>query len=217
MAKQRRARSRPRTSKPATSTPVRSKAPAPSSGPARTPITRPSYVQAVALYEQGLTALQAHDYSRAAELLGSVLTSFPEEKELHERVRLYLNICDRQAVPRESTPRTAEERIYAATLAVNAGNSDQARQLLRSVVEENPEDDHAHYMLAVVHALRGGLAEAVPHLLRAIDLNPENRLLARQDPDLEALRQHATVKSVLEAAGAGRADRRRPARTRQSR
>ena len=34
---------------------------------------------------------------RRQRLLESVLRQYPEEKELHERVRLYLNICQRQA------------------------------------------------------------------------------------------------------------------------
>lgn len=168
------------------------------------------------MYERGLAALQAHEYARAGDLLRSVLTNYPEEKELHERVRLYLNICDRQAAPRASTPQSAEERVYGATLAVNAGHYDQALQLLRDVAEEDPENDHALYMLAVVQVLRGKADDAVPHLLRAIELNPENRSLARQDPDLEALRQHPTVRTTLET-GARRTDRRRPARNRHSR
>src|SRR5439155_9449596 len=52
--------------------------------------TRPTYVEAVALYEKGLDALQRHDYNHALERLQSVLRLYPEEKELHERVRLYL-------------------------------------------------------------------------------------------------------------------------------
>src|SRR5438128_928981 len=57
--------------------------------------TRPTYVEAVAIYEKGIEALQRHDYNHALELLQSVLRQYPEEKELHERVRLYLNICER--------------------------------------------------------------------------------------------------------------------------
>src|SRR5262249_16200722 len=55
------------------------------------PQRRSTYFEAVALYERGLEALQRHDYSGAASLFESVLRQYPEEKELHERVRLYLN------------------------------------------------------------------------------------------------------------------------------
>src|SRR5512133_2461979 len=78
-----------------------------------------NHLAAVHIYEQGMEALQQRDYGRAAQLLESVISSYPDEKELHERVRLYLNVCRRQASPPDHTPRTPEERVYAATLAIN--------------------------------------------------------------------------------------------------
>jgi len=61
--------------------------------------------------------LQRHDYNGAADRLESVLRQYPDEKELHERVRLYLNVCRKQASANQATPRTIEERLYASTLA----------------------------------------------------------------------------------------------------
>src|SRR6476619_5810431 len=66
------------------------------------PPVRQTYIEAVAIYEKGIEALQRHDFNHALELLQSVLRQYPEEKELHERVRLYLNICERHATPREA-------------------------------------------------------------------------------------------------------------------
>src|SRR5437773_10475329 len=53
--------------------------------PSQTPQRRSTYFEAVALYEQGLEALQRHAYQEAASLLESVLGQYPEEKELRER------------------------------------------------------------------------------------------------------------------------------------
>jgi tetratricopeptide (TPR) repeat protein len=189
--------------------------PAPASPP--TPQRRSTYFEAVAIYEKGLEALQRHDYQGAAGLFESVLRQYPEEKELHERVRLYLNICQRQAKPREATPQTIEERLYAATLAINGGRYDEAITHLRLVRDEDPDNDHALYMLAVAHAQRDEIAEAVAHLERAIALNPENRALARTDPDLEPLREDETFRAALETPAAPRGDRRRPFRSRTAR
>ena len=180
------------------------------------PQRRSTYFEAVAVYERGLEALQRHAYAEAAGLLESVLRQYPEEKELHERVRLYLNICQRQATQREAAPQTIDERLYAATLAINGGQYDQAIAHLRLVRDEDPDNDHALYMLAVAHAQRQEPAEAVAHLERAIALNPENRALARTDPDLEPLREDDAFRATLEAP-IGRADRRRPIKTRPAR
>jgi tetratricopeptide (TPR) repeat protein len=182
------------------------------------PERRSTYFEAVAVYERGLQALQGHDYKAAIDLLNSVLTLFPEEKELHERVRLYLNICARQALRREATPQTREERLYASTLAINGGRYDEAISHLRLVRDEDPDNDHALYMLAVAHAQRGEHAEAVAHLERSIALNPENRALARRDPDLDPLAGDEAFQAILDAAtGTSSSDRRRAARPRSGR
>ena len=86
--------------------------PAPVQGPQR----RSTYFEAVALYERGLEALQRHAYQQATNLLESVLRQYPEEKELHERVRLYLNICQRQATQKETAPQTIDERSSCASV-----------------------------------------------------------------------------------------------------
>ena len=191
--------------------------PPPPPPPAPAPPRRSTYFEAVAVYERGLEALQRHAYQQAASLLESVLRQYPEEKELHERVRLYLNICRRQAAQRETAPQTIDERLYAATLAINGGQYDQAIAHLRLVRDEDPDNDHAIYMLAVAHAQRDEHAEAVAHLERAIALNPENRALARNDPDLEPLRDDDAFRAAVDAVPGFRSDRRRPAKTRSAR
>ena len=62
-------------------------------------------------------------------------------------------------------------------------------------------------MLAVAHAQRGEHAEAIAHLERAIALNPENRALARRDPDLEPLRDDDAFRAALETPPSPRSDR----------
>ncbi len=184
-----------------------------------TPQRRPTYDEAVALYERGLEALQRHAYQDAAHLLESVLRQYPEEKELHERVRLYLNICQRQLARQEPAPQTIEERLFAATLAINGGQYDQAIAHLRLVRDEDPDNDHALYMLAVAHAQRDEPAEAIAHLERAIALNPENRGLARTDPDLDPLRDDDAFRAALEtqSAAPSRPTVKRPIKTRTGR
>ena len=215
MAKQRRAKSRLVRSKPAPTAHSNKGRPAsqaaPPAPPAKPPM-RASYIEAVALYEQGVAALQEHEYSRASSVLRSVLARFPEEKDLHERVRLYITICDRHMAPRGLSPSTPEERVFAATLAFNAGNYDEALEHLRTASQESPDHDHVLYMLATVLALRDEHDEAVPHLLRAVALNPENRSMARHDADLEPLRRYDSVRAALEAAAPPKTERRKTSR-----
>lgn len=178
---------------------------------------RSTYVEAVTTYERGLEALQQQDYSRAEALLESVLVRFPEEKELNERVRLYLNVCHKHVTPREPAPKTVHERLYASTLALNGGRYDEAISHLRLVRDEDPDNDYALYMLGVAHAQRGEHAEALVHLERAIAINPDNRALARRDADFDMLRDDEAFRATLDLAASRLADRKRQTRPKSGR
>ena len=158
----------------------------------------------MAVYERGVVALQRRKLAEASTLLRTVIDSYPEEKELHERARVYLSVCQRQAMPPDAAPTSVEERLYAATLAINSGEYERGTAALQALAGEMPDHDHVQYMLAVAHTLRGGCDQALPHLQRAIELNPENRVLARQDADLEPLRRDPQCRRLLDRALARR-------------
>lgn len=172
------------------------------------PVRRATYPEAVGRYEAGIRALQEHRFREAAADFTAVMAHYPEEKELTDRARLYLALCERhlRAAPE---PRTIEERLYAATLALNARDGETALRHLGAIVAQDPDHDGALYMLGVVHALRNDAPTALSYLRRAIERNPENRSLALQDADLERLMQDQSVRAALEAGANAHAKGRR--------
>jgi Tfp pilus assembly protein PilF len=163
----------------------------------------------VAVYERGVAALQRHDFSAAADRFREVLQRYPEERELHERARLYLRVCERELQRREPTPQTFDERVYAATLALNAGRDEEALRHLTSALTEDAQSGNVHYMLAVVHARRGDGEASLSHLRQAVALDPETRGVARRDPDLDGLREAEVFRQIVEAPAAPAGGRRR--------
>jgi tetratricopeptide (TPR) repeat protein len=166
---------------------------------------RATYPDAVARYERGLRALQQHHFQDAADTFTAELTQYPEEKELNDRARLYLALCERH-LQSANEPRTLEERLYAATLALNAGDRHIAMRHLGEVVSQDPNHDGALYMLGVAHALSGDREQALSYLKRAIQQNPENRALALRDADLERLMQDESIRAALDATAGRPAD-----------
>ncbi len=180
------------------------------------PPRRSTYADAVLLYERGLQALQGKRYRDAADILRRVIADFPEEKELHERAQLYIRVCERQLAPPDATPKTPEEQVYAATLAINAGAIDRAVALLTAALQQHKENDYAEYMFGVALTLRGDTQGALAHFARAVELNPDNRELLRKEPELENLRQTDELRAILAAPAApGRKDRRPQPRARR--
>jgi tetratricopeptide (TPR) repeat protein len=191
---------------------VAESAPAPAAPPPP-PARKPGFYEAVAIYERGVQALQRHDFQGAAGFFRTVLERYPEERELLERARLYLRVCERETERQQPAPKTPAERVYAATVALNSGDHNGALDHLQRALTDDPESDHAHYIMAVALGMRQRAGDAIDHLRQAIALNPENRALARQDPDLEALRDHPSFKDALDTPAAP--NRRRPAARRR--
>ena len=192
--------------------PKRAVAAPPSTPPAPAPPRKPGFYEAVAIYERGVQALQRHDYTGAAGYFKQVLDGYPDERELLERARLYLRVCERETTRQPPAPKTPAERVYAATVALNSGDHSGAIDNLQSALGDDPDSDHAHYPMAVALGMRGRTQEALDHLRHAIAINPENRALARQDPDLDVIRGDSTFRSVLDTPHAPHRRRPRPRR-----
>jgi tetratricopeptide (TPR) repeat protein len=152
------------------------------------------------MYENGVRALQRHDYHGAAAQFRSIIERYPEERELQERSQLYLRVCERETARQPATPQTPQERVYAATVALNAGDTAGALDHLRRAISDAPDSDHAHYIMSVALASSGESSDALAHLRQAITLNPDNRALARQDPDLEPVRHLDSYRELLDAS-----------------
>jgi hypothetical protein len=188
--------------------PVRTVKPVPPPPPPAPPPPaprKPTYHEAVAMYERGLQALQRRDFGASADALRTVIERYPDERELLERARLYLKVCERELEPKEPAPKTADEWVYAATVALNAGDEANALLHLQRALTADPRHDHAHYMMSVAKTRRGDVTGALDHLRRAVALNPENRSIARQDPELDSVRDAPAFRAALDAAPAERA------------
>ena len=92
------------------------------------------------------------------------------------------------------------ERVLAATLALNRRCPEEAVSLLRNSASSHPKDDRLQYSLALAHALRNDAETAASHLSKAIALNPENRIQAFQESDFDDIR---TTEPFLEALNTG--------------
>jgi tetratricopeptide (TPR) repeat protein len=157
-----------------------------------------SYTDALAAFTAGLEAIQAGDFDAADAAFGAILAHWSHEREFAERARTFLTVVARRrqsAAPLNGA--SVADRLLAATLAANAGHIDRAGELLEHLVADVPTSDQAHYMLAVVHADKGRVDAAAAALAKAVELNPENRGLARRDPDLRGVRHLPDVTALL--------------------
>jgi len=89
------------------------------------------------------------------------------------------------------------ELWYPLRKQYEAGNYADVLLQLREVVAEAPQYGLLFYNLACLESLTGQEAEAIGHLQEAIGLSEQFRAYARQDSDLDAIREAPAVKELL--------------------
>lgn len=164
---------------------------------------------AVTAFERAMTLLQRHDYRKALTEFQTLQARFRPEGALQDRARVYAALCQRElARAGGDAPKTIEERLTAATAALNNGEDQRAEQLVSQVLDESPRHELGHYLLAVVHARRGATAAALDALRRAIAVSPEVKAQARHDADFDRLRGNDLFERMM-ADTPARSDTRR--------
>jgi len=110
------------------------------------------------------------------------------ERDVAQRARLHIAMCDRrleQAAP--PTLHSAEDYYNYGVAMINVRRITEARSHLERALQMAPGTDHIHYALALAQALGGDPVNAYENLKRAIELEPRNRIMARQDADFAPL------------------------------
>lgn len=164
------------------------------------PLAAAPAADAVALFEQAMRAMQRHRYPEAGDLFNRLLATFPAERALLDRARLYADLCARESSRCAVAPLTTEERVTAATAALNNGEDAEAERLATAVLADQPDHDLALYILAAAHARRGDTESALDWLVRAIEVSPDVRAQARHDADFETLRSLDGFQQLLDGS-----------------
>ena len=119
------------------------------------------------------------------------------ERDVAHRAQLHAAMCDRRLEQAAPALRSPEDYYNYGVALMNARQMDAAREHLEISLRLAPDSDHVHYALGVALALAGDHAGAFDHLKRSIELEPRNRLIARQDADLSHLAGQAPFEALL--------------------
>jgi len=119
--------------------------------------------------------------------LQSLIDGYPLEAEIIARARSYLHICEREEASRKKAPVPHDQLYTLGVMEHNRTNYGGAIELFRQALQKNPQADHIHYALAASRAQMQDGQGALESLGRAIELNEQNRIYAKNDPDFAHL------------------------------
>jgi tetratricopeptide (TPR) repeat protein len=146
------------------------------------------------IYAEGVDLLNARKYSQAATRFSKAMEG--PDTGLRHSASVYLRICQ-QRMQSEPEPKTVEDRYNAAVASINDRRLEDADRLLRLALKQDPKAAHLHFALGVTATLTGDISGAISSLERAIELDPQSRILAMRDSDLAALRSNPAAAALF--------------------
>jgi tetratricopeptide (TPR) repeat protein len=147
-------------------------------------------------YDRGVAALQRRKLDDAERHFLDLIQKYPEEKELVDRARVYLAVCERRKPEARPSLSEPEDFYYAAVLEKNRGNVEEAIEHLKRAARKNG-GGKVDFLLACCYAQRGESGSALEHLRRAIGEDQRNRILARNDRDFDPVRDSPDFRELL--------------------
>ena len=155
-------------------------------GPEGTTAVQPqSAGQQLGSFEAAMKLFHARDLKPARERF--LQAAEGPERDVANRARLHAAMCERRLEQPAPNLRSAEDYYTYGVAEINARNMAEARAHLERARQLVPGADHIYYALALAQALGGDLAGAHESMKRAIELDPRNRIMARQDADFAPL------------------------------
>ena len=166
--------------------------------PANTPVESPAPPAQnrpqAETFEKAMQLFHQRDFRRALPLFEQAAEG-PVMGMVHS-ARTHLRMCESRLANRDPSTRDSEQNYHFGIAQVNLRNFTAAVAALEASVKQR-ETDYAHYALAVALGNLGKLDQAVPHLRRAIQMQPRNRTAALTDPDFSELAKHQPIRDLL--------------------
>jgi len=152
---------------------------------------------ALGLLEKGIKLIYQKDFRKARAELKSLIDTYSGEAEIVARARSYIQICDREEATHKKQA-TTNDQIYAfGVMEHNRGNYDAAIAYFHQSLEKHPNVDYIIYSLAASLALKGSALEAIANLRKAIELNEDNRIYAKNDTDFSSLQNQKEFSDLV--------------------
>lgn len=146
-------------------------------------------------FEQAIRLFHARKFAEARDQFMKA-TDGPN-REMAHNAQLHIRMCDRRLVTPSVELKTAEDHYNYAITLINSRALNTAQQHLETALKMDSGADYVHYALALCRGLSGDLQGACENLRRAIELQPRNRVAARQDADFASFASFPGIQQLL--------------------
>ena len=165
---------------------VRAVRPTPVPPPPRPPTQDES--AALVAFERAHKEFARGRFAEARNQFRVLVDKYSQVAEVAARARTYLAIAESRLRTESILPRDADSLYDRGVIELNRGEYVAAQEMFERALKREPEAAHIHYGLAATRARLGSIEMALESLQRALDLQPNLRVRAQHDHDLNPLR-----------------------------
>jgi len=159
-------------------------------------IKKDNYQKALSAYTQAMRHFHKGQYEEAAEKLKALLEKYPEEKEIADRVQIYLAICQERQKKEISQLKTFDDYYQYSVYKINQGDYQEALKHLEKAHQMKPDEGKILYLMADAYCLMGKKDECLEYLKKAIQVDRFFSVLAQNESDFEGLREDKKFKLI---------------------
>jgi tetratricopeptide (TPR) repeat protein len=143
---------------------------------------------ALAAFERAHKEFVRGRFAEARNQFRVLVDKYSQVSEVAARARTYLAIAESRLRTESMLPRDADSLYDRGVIELNRGEYVAAQEMFERALKREPEAAHIHYGLAATRARLGSIDLALESLQRALDLQPNLRVRAQHDHDLNPLR-----------------------------
>ena len=166
---------------------VRAIRPTPAPPPPPRPPTQDESAALVA-FERAHKEFARGRFAEARNQFRILVDKYSQVAEVAARARTYLAIAESRLRTESILPRDADSLYDRGVIELNRGEYVAAQEMFERALKREPEAAHIHYGLAATRARLGSIDLALESLQKALDLQPNLRVRAQHDHDLNPLR-----------------------------
>jgi len=166
---------------------VRAVRPAPTQTPPPRPPTQDESAALVA-FERAHKEFTRGRFAEARNQFRILVDKYSQVAEVAARARTWLTIAESRLRTESILPRDADSLYDRGVIELNNGEYVAAQEMFERALKREPEAAHIHYGLAATRARLGSIDLALESLKQALDLQPNLRVRAQHDHDLNPLR-----------------------------
>ena len=165
---------------------VRAVRPTPAPPPPRPPTQDES--AALVAFERAHKEFVRGRFAEARNQFRILVDKYSQVSEVAARARTYLAIAESRLRTESTLPRDADSLYDRGVIELNRGEYVAAQEMFERALKREPEAAHIHYGLAATRARLGSIDLALESLQKALNLQPNLRVRAQHDHDLNPLR-----------------------------